>query len=237
MLIFPAIDLKSSKVVRLYKGDFNTVHQVADDPAATAKTFYAAGARYLHMVDLDGAKDGNRKNAAIVQAVVNTGLKIELGGGIRSMADLETVFLSGVWRAVIGSAAVSNPDFVREAVAEFGPERIAVGIDAKDGLVRTSGWAENAGIAYLSFAKQMESIGVKYIIFTDIDTDGMLSGPSIDRLRALQQSYSGQIVASGGVSSNQDIQALADMGLYGVIVGKAYYAGTVDLPRAIREVG
>lgn len=237
MLIFPAIDLKSSKVVRLYKGDFNTVHQVADDPAATAKTFYAAGARYLHMVDLDGAKDGNRKNAAIVQAVVNTGLKIELGGGIRSMADLETVFLSGVWRAVIGSAAVSNPDFVREAVAEFGPERIAVGIDAKDGLVRTSGWAENAGIAYLSFAKQMESIGVKYIIFTDIDTDGMLSGPAFHCLNALQRTVSCSITASGGVSSNEDLRRLRDQGLYAAIVGKAWYAGAVDLAQAIREGG
>ncbi|MBD5153812.1 MAG: 1-(5-phosphoribosyl)-5-[(5-phosphoribosylamino)methylideneamino]imidazole-4-carboxamide isomerase [Oscillibacter sp.] len=237
MLIFPAIDLKDGKVVRLYKGDFATVHQVADSPVETAKTFYAAGARYLHMVDLDGAKDGARKNAAIVQAVADVGLKIELGGGIRSMADLEAVFALGVWRAVIGSAAVSDPEFVQEAVQKYGPERIAVGIDTKDGLVRTAGWVENAGLDYLEFAKQMESIGVKYIIFTDIDTDGTLSGPSFDRLETLQKAVSCSITASGGVSSNEDLLKLRDRGLYAAIVGKAWYAGAVDLAQAVQEGG
>ncbi|MBD5169470.1 MAG: 1-(5-phosphoribosyl)-5-[(5-phosphoribosylamino)methylideneamino]imidazole-4-carboxamide isomerase [Oscillibacter sp.] len=237
MLIFPAIDLKDGKVVRLYKGDFATVHQVADSPVETAKTFYAAGARYLHMVDLDGAKDGARKNATIVQAVADVGLKIELGGGIRSMADLEAVFALGVWRAVIGSAAVSDPEFVREAVQKYGPEHIAVGIDTKDGLVRTAGWVENAGLDYLEFAKQMESIGVKYIIFTDIDTDGTLSGPSFERLDALPKAVSCSITASGGVSSNEDLQQLRDRGLYAAIVGKAWYAGAVDLAQAVREGG
>ena len=237
MLIFPAIDLKDGKVVRLYKGDFATVHQVADSPVETAKTFYAAGARYLHMVDLDGAKDGKRKNAAIVQAVADVGLKIELGGGIRSMADLEAVFALGVWRAVIGSAAVSDPEFVREAVQKYGPEHIAVGIDTKDGLVRTAGWVENAGLDYLEFAKQMESIGVKYIIFTDIDTDGTLSGPSFERLEALQKAVSCSITASGGVSSNEDLRQLQARGLYAAIVGKAWYAGAVDLAQAVREGG
>lgn len=237
MLIFPAIDLKDGKVVRLHKGRFDTVHQVADDPMETAKTFCAAGARYLHMVDLDGARDGKRKNSAIVQAVAEVGLRIELGGGIRSMADLEAVFGLGVWRAVIGSAAVSDPEFVREAVAKYGPERIAVGIDAKDGLVRTSGWEENAGLDYISFAEQMGSIGVKYIIFTDIETDGTLSGPSFDRLEALQKAVSCSITASGGVSSNEDLRQLRDRGLYAAIVGKAWYAGAVDLAQAIREGG
>ena len=130
MLIFPAIDLKNGKVVRLYKGDFDTVHQVAEDPIATARAFLAAGARHIHMVDLDGAKDGIRQNGDIVRAVAETGLRLELGGGIRSMADLEAVFALGVWRAVIGSAAVSDPDFVREAIDRYGPQRIAVGIDA-----------------------------------------------------------------------------------------------------------
>lgn len=237
MLIFPAIDLKDGKVVRLHKGRFDTVHQVADDPVETAKTFCAAGARYLHMVDLDGARDGKRKNSAIVQAVAEVGLRIELGGGIRSMADLEAVFGLGVWRAVIGSAAVSDPEFVREAVAKYGPERIAVGIDAKDGLVRTSGWEENAGLDYISFAEQMGSIGVKYIIFTDIETDGTLSGPSFDRLEALQKAVSCSITASGGVSSNEDLRQLRDRGLYATIVGKAWYAGAVDLAQAVREGG
>ncbi len=237
MLIFPAIDLKDGKVVRLHKGRFDTVHQVADDPVETAKTFCAAGARYLHMVDLDGARDGKRKNSAIVQAVAEVGLRIELGGGIRSMADLEAVFGLGVWRAVIGSAAVSDPEFVREAVAKYGPERVAVGIDAKDGLVRTSGWEENAGLDYISFAEQMGSIGVKYIIFTDIETDGTLSGPSFDRLEALQKAVSCSITASGGVSSNEDLRQLRDRGLYAAIVGKAWYAGAVDLAQAVREGG
>ena len=237
MLIFPAIDLKGGKVVRLHKGRFDTVHQVAEDPVETAKTFRAAGARYLHMVDLDGARDGVRKNSAIVQAVAETGLHIELGGGIRSMVDLEAVFGLGVWRAVIGSAAVSDPDFVQEAVQKYGPERIAVGIVAKDGLVRTSGWEENAGLDYIAFAKQMDSIGVNYIIFTDIETDGMLSGPSFARLEALQEAVSCSITASGGVSSNEDLLELRDRGLYAAIVGKAWYAGAVDLAQAAREGG
>ena len=237
MLIFPAIDLKNGKVVRLYKGDFDTVHQVADDPIATAKAFLAAGACHIHMVDLDGAKDGVRQNSDIVRAVAETGLRLELGGGIRSMADLEAVFALGVWRAVIGSAAVSNPDFVREAIGRYGPQRIAVGIDAKDGLVRTAGWTENAGIDYLSFAKQMESIRVKYIIFTDIDTDGTLSGPSLGRLTELQKAVSCSITASGGVSGNQDIRTLRDMGLYAAIIGKAWYAGAIDLAQAAADAG
>ena len=237
MLIFPAIDLKNGKVVRLYKGDFDTVHQVADDPIATAKAFLAAGACHIHMVDLDGAKDGVRQNGDIVLAVAETGLRLELGGGIRSMADLEAVFALGVWRAVIGSAAVSNPDFVREAIGRYGPHRIAVGIDAKDGLVRTAGWTENAGIDYLFFAKQMEFIGVKYIIFTDIDTDGTLSGPSLGRLAELQATVSCSITASGGVSGNQDIRTLRDMGLYAAIIGKAWYAGAIDLAQAAADAG
>ena len=237
MLIFPAIDLKDGKVVRLYKGDFDTVHQVADDPVETARTFLAAGAKHLHMVDLDGARGGVRKNSAIVKAVAEVGLRVELGGGIRSMADLEAVFELGVWRAVIGSAAFSDPDFVREAAAKYGPERIAVGIDAKDGLVRTAGWEKNAGLDYISFAKQTETIGVKYIIFTDIETDGTLSGPSFERLAALQSAVSCSITASGGVSSNEDLRQLRDRGLYAAIVGKAWYAGAVDLALAVREGG
>ncbi len=237
MLIFPAIDLKDGKAVRLRRGDFSTVHQVADDPLETARTFYAAGARYLHMVDLDGARDGIRKNSAIVRAAASAGLRIELGGGIRSSADLEAVFALGVWRAVIGSAAVSRPDFVREALAAWGPERIAVGVDAKDGLVRTAGWEENAGVDYLAFARQMEDLGVRHIIFTDIDTDGVLAGPAFDRLEALQKTVSCAITASGGVSSNADLRALRDQGLYAAIVGKAWYAGAVDLAQAVEEGG
>jgi phosphoribosylformimino-5-aminoimidazole carboxamide ribotide isomerase len=236
MIILPAIDLKDGKVVRLYRGDFQTVHQVAEDPVATATAFYQAGARWIHMVDLDGAKDGSRKNEAIVKAVAQVGLQIELGGGIRSMEDLEAVFALGVTRAVIGSAAVSHPEFVRAAVQRYG-DRVAVGIDTKDGKVKTAGWIENSGLDYLEFARAMDDISVKTIIFTDIDTDGMLSGPSFDRLRALQQAVSCRIVASGGVSNNQDIRDLAAMGLYGAIIGKAYYAGTIDVAQAVADGG
>ena len=237
MILFPAIDLKDGKAVRLYKGDFATAHQVADDPLATARAFYDAGARHIHMVDLDGARSGARKNGAIVQAVAQqSGLKVELGGGIRSMADLEEVFSLGVWRCVIGSAAVSDPDFVKEAAAKYG-ERVAVGIDAMDGIVKTSGWEQSSGLDYLEFARSMEALGVKTIIFTDIATDGMLSGPSFERLDALQKAVNCQIVASGGVSSNGDLFQLSGMGLYGAIIGKAWYAGTVDLAAAVREEG
>ena len=237
MLIFPAIDLKDGQVVRLYKGEFSTVHQVADDPVATARTFYAEGARYLHMVDLDGEKDVVRKNGDIVRAVVQVGLKVELGGGIRSMADLGEIFSLGVWRAVIGSAAVGDPELVRQAVAKYGPERIAVGIDTKDGMVRTAGWVEDSGVEYVAFARQMEALGVRHIIFTDIDTDGTLSGPSFARLRALQEGVGCAITASGGVSSNADLRALADMGLDAAIIGKAWYTGAVDLKQAVEEGG
>jgi len=237
MLIFPAIDLKDGKVVRLVKGDFQTVHQVAEDPVATARTFYEAGARFLHMVDLDGAKDGKRKNGDIVRSAASVGLRIELGGGIRTTEDLDEVFAMGVWRAVIGSAAVSNPGLVAEAVAKYGAEHIAVGIDTKDGMVRTAGWVENAGLDYIDFAKSMESIGVKYIIFTDIDTDGMLSGPSCQRLEALQKAVGCSVTASGGVSCNDDIRLLRDMGLYAAIIGKAWYAGAIDLSGAVWDAG
>ena len=237
MILFPAIDLKDGKAVRLYKGDFATAHQVADDPLATARAFYEAGARHIHMVDLDGARSGARRNGGIVKAVAEqSGLKVELGGGIRSMADLEEVFALGVWRAVIGSAAVSDPDFVAEAVKKYGA-RVAVGIDAMDGVVKTAGWEQSSGLDYLDFARSMEELGVGTIVFTDIATDGMLSGPSFDRLARLKETVGCRIVASGGVSSNGDLEQLHKMGLYGAIIGKAYYAGTLDLAQAVREAG
>ena len=237
MIIEPAIDLKDQKVVRLHKGAFDTVHQVADDPVEVAQAFAAAGAAVIHMVDLDGARSGERVNGAIVRRVIEeTGMKVELGGGIRSMEDLRAVDSLGVWRFVIGSAAVTDPDFVREAVKEYG-SRVAVGVDAKDGEVRTSGWEAGSGVHFLEFAAQMEELGVQTLIFTDIDTDGMLSGPNVESLNKLQDAVSCRIVASGGVSSNQDLRDLANMGLYGAIVGKAYYAGTVDLAEAVRDAG
>ena len=205
MIILPAIDLKDGAVVRLYKGSFDTVHQVATDPVTVARAFQEAGATWIHMVDLDGARDGVRRNAQLVQAVAALGLQVELGGGIRSMEDLEAVFALGVTRAVIGSAAVSNLELVAQAIATYGADRIAVGIDARDGKVKTAGWEVDSGLDYLDFARQMERLGVKIIIFTDIETDGMLSGPSFGRLQQLQKAVSCQLIASGGVSCNQDI--------------------------------
>lgn len=235
MHILPAIDLKDGQVVRLYKGDFGTVHQVAQDPLETAQAFARAGARWIHMVDLDGARDGVRQNSEIVRRVAEaSGLQVELGGGIRTMEDLEAVFALGVRRAVIGSAAVSHPELVREAVRRFG-EQIAVGIDTQNGRVKTAGWVEDSGLDFLAFAKQMEAMGVKTIIFTDIDTDGALSGPSFGRLEELQREVLCQIVASGGVSCNEDLVRLHEMGLYGAIVGKAYYTGQVNLAEAVKQ--
>ena len=237
MIIEPAIDLKDQMCVRLKKGDFHTVHKVAEDPVATALTFRNAGARWIHMVDLDGARSGQRINAPIVASVAQkSGLMIEMGGGLRTMEDLQAADESGVHRLCIGSAAVSDPDFVRQAVAKYG-ERIAVGIDALDGTVRVSGWEKDSGINCLAFAEQMQEIGVKTIVFTDISTDGMLSGPSYAWLEQLQKTVSCQLVASGGVAVIDDIRRLRDLGIYGAIIGKAYYAGTIDLAEAIREAG
>lgn len=233
MIIFPAIDLKDGKCVRLRKGDFDTAHQVADSALETAAAFAAAGAQWIHMVDLDGARDGERRNGAIVaQVAASSGLKVELGGGIRSEADLTVASAMGVERMVIGSAAVSDPDFVKRAVETYG-ERIAVGIDCLDGKVRTSGWERDSGLDGVAFARQMEQLGVKYIIYTDIATDGMLSGPSFAQLKKLSELVSCNITASGGVAALDDVKRLRDMGLYGAIIGKAYYAGTIDLAQAV----
>lgn len=237
MIVLPAIDLKDQKVVRLYQGEFDTVHQVAEDPVDTARAFAAAGAKWAHMVDLDGAKSGVRTNGALVRAVAQTaGLSIELGGGMRGMADLEAADQMGVTRMVIGSAAVTDPAFVAAAVERYGA-RIAVGIDTLDGIVKTSGWVESSGLEYLAFAKRMEEAGVTYLIFTDIATDGTLEGPSYGRLEALRKTVGCKLIASGGVTTIDDIRRLRDMGMDGAIIGKAYYAGTIDLEEAVREAG
>ncbi len=237
MIILPAIDLKNGSVVRLRRGDFDTAHRVADDPLAVAADFSAAGVRYVHMVDLDGARDGRRRNENVITAVAETGLRVELGGGLRSMKDLEAIFDAGVYRAVIGSAAVSDPGFAAEAVARYGEDRIAVGVDVQGERVRVCGWKRDSGISYLEFSREMERIGVKNIIFTDIDTDGMMSGPSVQRLAELRRVVSCRITASGGVAGNRDILTLRELGMYGAIIGQAYYAGAIDLARAVRDGG
>ena len=237
MILLPAIDMKDGRCVRLKKGDFATVHQVANSALETAKAFAAAGARWVHMVDLDGARDGVRKNFPYIYEVIQTsGLKVELGGGIKTELDVVAVGESGAARLVIGSAAVSNPALVDYAVGLYGG-KVAVGIDCLGGRVRTAGWEEDSGLDCLTFARRMEEKGVSTLIFTDIATDGMLSGPSFDQLAALQKTVSCNIVASGGVTTLDDVKRLRDMGLYGAIIGKAYYAGTLDLAEAVKEAG
>ncbi len=194
--------------MRLQKGDYGTAHKVAENAVETARRFLDAGASLIHMVDLDAAKDGSHANYGVVEQVIReTGATVELGGGIRSMQDVETVLALGVSRVIIGSAAVRHPEFVAEAVKKYG-DKIVVGIDAKSETVRTDGWLDDSGENYIAFAERMESYGVKNIIFTDIDKDGMLAGPNFDQLAALRASVSCEIIASGGVSTLEDIAAL-----------------------------
>lgn len=236
MIVIPAIDIKDGSCVRLMMGDYSTAHKVADDPVLTAKDFYDQGASWLHMVDLDGAKDGKRVNEDVILSVrKSTGLKIEVGGGIRSLDSVEFYLQNGIDRVILGSAAVKDPAFVKEAVKKYG-KQIAVGIDAKDGMVRAEGWMDSADVSFTELAKQMEAIGVGKIIFTDISKDGMLSGPNLNQLDELKTAVSCDIIASGGVGNLKDIINLAELDIYGVIAGKAVYTGDLDLRTAI-EVG
>ena len=238
MIVLPAIDMKDGRCVRLRKGDFDTVHQVAAGALETARRFADAGAKWVHMVDLDGARDGVRKNfPQIFEVITQSGLQVELGGGIKSVPDLITVVEAGAARAVVGPAAVTHPEVVDYAIAQWGADRVAVGIDCLNGKVRTAGWEADSGLDFLDFARQMEERGVRTLIFTDIAADGMLSGPSYGQLAALQEAVGCQIVASGGVTTLDDVKRLRDMGLYGAIIGKAYYAGTLDLAEAVKEAG
>ena len=237
MRILPAIDLHDQMCVRLVKGDYATAHKVAEDAVDTAKAFLDAGAELIHMVDLDGAKDGTHPNYPVVRRVIEqTGASVELGGGIRCMDDVARVLELGVKRVIIGSAAVKNPQFVKEACDKYG-DKIAVGIDALKGTVRTEGWMNDSGMDYIEFAKLMESYGVKTIIFTDIDKDGMLEGPNFAQLQALRDAVSCGIVASGGVSTLEDIAKLRDMGIEEAIAGKAVYTGQLDVKKAIETAG
>lgn len=238
MILLPAIDMKDGRCVRLKKGEFSTASKVADNALRTAAAFAEAGAKWVHMVDLDGARDGVRQNFPLIYEVIQqSGLSVELGGGIKSELDVITVGEAGAARIVIGSAAVSKPELVDYALRQYGPDRVAVGIDCLDGRVRTAGWERDSGVNYLDLARGMEEKGVRTLIFTDIATDGMLSGPSFDQLAALQKAVKCDIVASGGVTTIDDVKRLRDMGLYGAIIGKAYYAGTLDLAQAVREAG
>ena len=235
MIILPAIDIKDGSCVRLYKGEFSTVHKVAENPLETARKFEADGAEWLHMVDLDGAKDAKPQNTEIFCEIAReTSLKVEVGGGIRSLETVETYLSRGISRVILGSAAVRNPELVKAAVKEYG-DKIAVGIDAKNGMAAVEGWLDTSAAHYLDLAKAMEQIGVSTIIYTDISKDGTLTGPNLQELDSINRAVSCNIVASGGISNLDDITALRKLGLYGAICGKSLYQGTLDLKEAIRE--
>ncbi len=236
MIILPAIDIKDGNCVRLFKGDFSTVEKVASSYIDTACGFEKAGASWIHMVDLDGAKAGRPVNMDIYKDVAeNTSLKVEVGGGIRSLETIEEYISNGISRVILGSAALKNPQLVREAVKEYSSERIAVGIDAKNGMVAAEGWLEASNVNYIELTLQMIESGVKYFIVTDISKDGTLSGVNIDQLKALNDAVKGEcsIIASGGVHTIEDIKKCKKLGLYGTICGKSIYKGTLDLSEAI----
>jgi len=235
MIILPAIDILGGKCVRLTKGIYETAQQVAADPIETALEFEAAGAEFIHMVDLDGAKEGSRINSDIyTQVAKKVHIPIEVGGGIRDMDTIDYYMQKGIERVIIGSAALKNPELVREAVAKYG-EHIAVGIDALNGIVKTSGWLEDSDVNYIDLAKLMCNMGVKYVIFTDISKDGTLSGPNYEQLAALAEAVPMNIIASGGIRDIENIRHLAKMKLYGAICGKSIYSGSLDLAEAIAE--
>jgi len=235
MIILPAIDIKDGNCVRLFKGDYRTVQKVAENYMDTARSFEEAGAKWIHMVDLDGAKDASQQNKEIFISVAkSTGLKVEVGGGIRSLDTVEMYLKNGISRVIIGSAAVKNPALVKDAVKEYG-DRIAVGIDARGGYVATEGWLESSDVYFTDLAKAMSDVGVKYIIFTDISKDGTLSGVNTAQLDEINRACSANIIASGGVHTIDDIIACRRLGLYGTICGKSIYSGTLDLEQAIEE--
>lgn len=238
MVILPAIDIKDGNCVRLLKGDFATVHKVAESYMDTARSFEAAGASWIHTVDLDGAKEGKPINGDIFLDIAkNTDLKVEVGGGIRSLETVEYYLSRGISRVILGSVALKNPQIVIDAVKEYG-EKIAVGIDAKNGIVAAEGWLESSQVNYIDLALEMIKAGVKNIIFTDISKDGTLSGVNAEQLSALKKAAGDRcgITASGGVHDMEDIRVCKEMGLYGAICGKSIYSGTLDLKEAI-EIG
>ena len=235
MLVFPAIDLYEGKAVRLFKGDYAQMTVYNENPLAVAEDFKRAGATCLHVVDLEGAKSGETPNIDTVTALsALEGLFVEVGGGIRSMEVVDRYLAAGVDRVILGTAAVKDEAFLREAVAKYG-ERIAVGVDIKDGMVAIKGWVEKSTENAFDFCEKMQRMGVKTLICTDISRDGAMRGANHALYRELSCRFDMQIVASGGVSSMADVTALADMGLYGAIVGKAYYTGAIDLAAAIKE--
>ena len=233
MLIYPAIDLYGGKAVRLFKGDYAQMTIYNDNPVAVAEDFKASGATRIHLVDLEGAKNGTTPNFDTVTAIkAATGLFCEIGGGIRDMATIDRYISAGIDRVILGTAAVTAPGFVEEAVAKYG-EKIAVGIDIKDGFVAIKGWTVKSEENAFDFCEKMQKIGVNTLICTDISKDGAMQGTNHELYRELSEKFHMDIIASGGVSSLEDVERLAKLNIHGAIVGKAYYTGAIDLKTAI----
>lgn len=233
MILFPAIDLYEGKAVRLYKGDYRNMTVYSENPLEVARDFQAAGATHIHMVDLEGAKDGTTPNLRVVEQVTGeTGLFVEIGGGIRNMQTVDRYLKAGVSRIILGTAAVNDPEFLKAAVQKH-PGKIAVGADVKDGCIAIKGWLETSGLTLDAFLQNMVSIGVTNVICTDISRDGAMRGTNLELYRQLSEKYALDITASGGVSSMDDIRQLRAMDLYGAIIGKAYYTGAIDLKQAL----
>ena len=233
MIILPAIDIIDRKPVRLYQGDYAQKGIVGSSVMELAKNFEQSGAEYIHLVDLDGAKEGKRVNHEIILETAHAlDVPVEVGGGIRTMAQIESYLENGIDRVILGTSAMEDPQLLQDALRRYG-ERIAVGIDCRDGLVYGRGWLEASELHYITFAKQLEEMGVQTVIVTDISKDGTLSGPNTDMLAALKEQSGMRIIASGGIRSIEDIAALKQLGLYGAITGKAMYHGTLDLKAAI----
>ena len=233
MLIYPAIDMYEGKAVRLYKGNYAQMTVYNNDPAVVAEDFKAKGAACIHMVDLEGAKSGTTPNLETVCRVkARTGLFCQVGGGIRSMEVVSRYLDAGLDRVILGTAAVTDPDFAEKAVAAYG-KKIAIGVDIRDGFVAVKGWTEKSSLEAFDFCRRMESIGIQTLICTDISRDGAMQGPNAGLYQRLADELGMQIIASGGVSSIEDIKRLSAMKLHGAIVGKAYYTGAVDLKQAI----
>ncbi len=234
MIILPAIDLYDGKAVRLYKGDYAQMTVYSDDPLSVARDFEAAGAEYIHMVDLAGAKDGTTPNFDVVASVArNTSLRVEIGGGIRSEETIRRYLDAGVARVILGTSAITNWAFFADMAQKY-PGRIAAGADVRDGFVAIKGWLETSAVSCFDFCEKLEEAGVRTLICTDISRDGAMGGANRALYKDLAARFPLDIIASGGVSSMEDIIALRDMGLHGAIVGKAYYIGAIDLKEAIR---
>jgi len=233
VIVYPAIDLKDGRCVRLVRGEMNSATVFNDDPAAQARSFAAAGAKWIHVVDLDGAFAGKPRNAAAVEAIVKAvPVKVQLGGGIRDAATLEAWLGKGVARVVLGTAAIKNPNLVRVACRRW-PGQVSLGIDARGGKVAVEGWAETSAVAALDLARRFEDAGAAAIIYTDIDRDGALQGVNVDATATLARALKTPVIASGGISSLDDIAALKAAGIPGAIVGRALYDGRVDLKSAL----